>query len=215
MSVRQGVGTVPRMTSTSVDSVDRRQSHGVSRAIGTLLGVVAPFLVSVLVWIITAPRAELLSVGDGRGIRFPDAGADGGSQLLMLVVLLGFASVCAALVVWHRHPGLRRPAGVPVLVLLPGLAGALAAVNSSRIADLLASPPGDAPYGEVVQQAPAVGRLFFDQMIYGTWGPSWDLLPPGAGWLVWGVMVALFTVAALAHFSSSPDLEASGSRTDP
>ena len=182
---------------------------------GTLLGVLAPFIVAVLVWIVAAPRSELVSVGEGRGVRLPDSGADGGSQLLMMVVLLGFASVCAVLVLWYRHPGLRRPAGVPALALLPGVACALAAAGSTRVADLVASPPEDAPYGEVVLQAPAVGELFFDGMIYGTSGPSWDVLPPGAGWLVWGAMVALFTVAALAHFSHSPDLAAAGSRTDP
>lgn len=203
------------MTSTSALSGNGRQLGGVSRAVGTLLGVLAPFVVSVLVWVIAAPRSALLSVGDGRGIRLPDSGTDGGSQLLMMVVLLGFASVCAALVLWYRHPGLRRPAGVPALALLPGVACALAAADSTRVADLVASPPKDAPYGDVVLQAPAVGELFFDRMIYGSSGPSWDALPPGAGWLVWGAMVALFTVAVLAHFSHSPDLAAAGSRTDP
>lgn len=202
------------MTSTSASSGDGGAPRGVSPAVGTLLGVIAPFLVSVLVWIIAAPRSELLSVGDGRGIRLPDAGADGGSQLLMLVILFGFASVCAALVLWYRHPGLRRPAGVPALALLPGVACALAAAGSTGMADLVASPRRDAPYGDVVLQAPAVGELFFDQMIYGTAGPSWDLFPPGAGWLVWGAMVALFTIAALAHFSHSPDPEDAVSRTD-
>lgn len=202
------------MTSTSASSGDGRQLSGFSRAVGTLLGVIAPFLVSVLVWIIAAPRSELLSVGDGRGIRLPDSGTDGGSQLLMLVVLLGFASVCAALVLWRRQPRLRRPGGVPALAVLPGLACAVAAAAATPLAGLLASPPMDAPYGDVVVQAPAVGELFFDQMIYGTSGPSWDLLPPGAGWLVWGAMVALFTVAALAHFSHSPDPAAAESRTD-
>jgi hypothetical protein len=179
-----------------------------SRAVGTLSGVLGPFLVALLVWIAGAPRSELLSVGDGRGLRLPEAGADGGSQLLMLVVLLGFASVCAALVLWHRHPGLRRPGGVPALVLLPGVACAVVAAAASPLAGLLAAPPDDAPYGSVVSQAPAVGALFFDRMIYGTSGPSWDWFPPGAGWLVFGAMTAAFTVAALAHFSLSPDLSA-------
>ena len=202
------------MTSTSASSGGGRQLRGFAPAVGTLLGVLAPFVVSVLLWIVAAPRSELLSVGDGRGIRLPDAGADGGSQLLMLVVLFGFASVCAALVLWFRHPGLRQPAGVPALALLPGVACALAAAGSTGMADLVASPPKDAPYGDVVLQAPAVGELFFDRMIYGASGPSWELLPPGAGWLVWGAMVALFTVAALAHFSRSPDPADAVSRTD-
>ena len=203
------------MISTPAPSDSGRHLRGASRAVGTALGVLAPFIVSVLVWVIAAPRSELLSVGEGRGVRLPDAGSDGGSQLLMMVALLGFASVCAALVLWHRHPGLRRPLGVPALALLPGSACALAAMDATRIADLVASPPKDAPYGDVVLQAPAVGELFFDRMIYGSSGPSWDALPPGTGWLVWGAMVALFTVAVLAHFSHSPDLAAAGSRTDP
>ena len=202
------------MTSTSSSTGDRRNVRGLPRAVGTLVGLLAPFVVAVLVWIVTAPRSELLSVGQGRGVRFPDAGVDGGSQLLMLVVLLGFASVCAALVLWHRHPGLRRPLGVPALALLPGLACALAAMDATRIADLVASPPQDAPAGEVVSQAPAVGALFSDRMIYGASGPAWDWFPPGAGWLVWGTMIALFAVAALAHFSRLPDPVAGESRTD-
>lgn len=177
-----------------------------SRAVGTLVGVVLPYLAAVLVWIAAAPRTELLSVGDGRGLRLVDSGADGGSQLLMLVILLGFASVCAVSVLWHRHPALRRPGGVLVLTLVPGLACALAAADATRVADLLASPPQDAPYGVVVAQAPAVGALFFDRLIYGESGPSWDWLPPGAGWLVLGAMIAAFSVAVLTHFSHSPDL---------
>lgn len=176
------------------------------RAPGTLLGVVFPFLAAVLVWIAAAPRSELLSVGGGRGLRLTDSGADGGSQLLILVILLGSATVCSTLAVWHRHPGLRRPRGVTALMLLPGLACAIAAAAATPLAGLVASPPDDAPYGTVVLQAPAAGRLFFDRMIYGASGPSWDWLPPGSGWLVLGVMIAAFTVAILVHFSRSPDL---------
>ena len=170
------------------------------------MGVVLPYLVAVLVWIVAAPRAELLSVGNGRGIRLVDSGADGGSQLLILVILLIFATVCAVLVLWHRHPRLRRPGGVVVLALVPGLACSIAAANATRAADLLASPPPDAPYGVVVAQAPAVGALFFDRLIYGESGPSWDWLPPGAGWLVMGAMIAAFTMALLAYFSDAPGL---------
>lgn len=177
-----------------------------ARVPGTLFGVVAPFLVAVLVWIVAAPRSELLSVGGGRGLRLDDSGADGGSQLLMLVVLLGAATVCTTLVLWSRHPGLRRPAGVWILALVPGLACALAATDATRLADLLASPADDVPYGEVVRQAPSVGPLFYDRLIYGESGPSWGMFPPGAGWLILGTMVAAFTVAVLAHFSHSPDL---------
>ena len=172
----------------------------------SLFGVVAPSLVAVLVWIVAAPRSELLSVGDGRGIRLDDSGADGGSQLLMLVVLLAAAAICAALVLWSRHPRLRRPGGVWILTLVPGLASALAATGATRLADLLAAPPQDAPYGEVVRQAPAVGALFYDRLIYGEYGPSWDMAPAGVGWLLLGTMIAAFTVAVLAHFSHSPDL---------
>ncbi|MBB1020693.1 hypothetical protein G6030_05245, partial [Dietzia sp. E1] len=78
------------------------------RAAGTLLAVVAPFLAALTLWAVAAPRSELLSVGDGRGLRLADSGADGGSQLLTLVVLTGSATVCAVLVLWHRHPRLRR-----------------------------------------------------------------------------------------------------------
>lgn len=184
------------------------------RSLGTLCGLLAPFVVALLVWVVAAPRSELVSVGGGRGVRFPDSGADGGSQLLMLVILLGFASICGALVLWSRHVELRRPAGVPVLALLPGFACALAAVSAPWIADLLASPPRDVPLGEVVAQAPTAGALFFDGMLYGTSGPSWEWFPPGSGWLLWGAMIAMFTVAALAHFSRWPDLVAAESRTD-
>ena len=177
-----------------------------SHAVGTLSGVVASAVVALLVWVVAAPRSELLSVGGGRGIRLPESGTDGGSQLLMLIVLLGAAVVCSVLVLWHRHPGLRRPRGVAALVLLPGLACAIAAAAASPLAGVLAAPRTDAPYGEVVAQAPAAGALFFDRMIYGTAGPSWDWFPAGAGWVVFGAMVAAFTVAALAHFSDSPDL---------
>ncbi len=163
-----------------------------------------PYVAALLLWIVAAPRSELLSVGEGRGVRLPDAGADGGSQFLVLVVLLGFAAVCSVLVLWNRVPRLRRPGGVAVLAVLPGVACAVAASAATPLARILAAPPRDAPYGEVVLQAPAVGELFFDQMIYGTSGPSWQLLPPGAGWFVWAAMIALFTVAALAHFSPDP-----------
>ena len=47
-----------------------------SRAWGTLAGVVVPAAVALLLWVIAAPRAELLSVGGGRGVRLADAGAD-------------------------------------------------------------------------------------------------------------------------------------------
>lgn len=201
------------MTRTSTPLDDERPLAGISRAVVTLLGVLTPFLVALLVWIVAAPRSELLSVGDGRGVRLADSGADGGSQFLMLLVLLGFAVVCAALVLWYRQPRLRRPGGVFVFAVLPGSACSVAAAAATPLAGLLAAPPKDAPYGDVVRQAPAVGDLFFDQMIYGTSGPSWDVLPPGAGWLVWGAMIALFTVAALAHFSHWPDSGAAGSRT--
>lgn len=194
------------MTSSSSSTWVANPRGPLTRAVGTLVGVVLPYLAAVLVWIAAAPRVELLSVGDGRGLRLTDSGADGGSQLLVLVILLGFATVCATLVLWHRHPGLRRPGGVLVLTLVPGLACALAAAGATRVADLLASPPQDAPYGVVVSQAPAVGALFFDRLIYGESGPSWDWLPPGAGWLVLGAMIAAFTVALLTHFSHSPDL---------
>lgn len=176
------------------------------RAVGTVTGVVGPAVVALLVWIVAAPRSELLSVGGGRGLRLPESGTDGGSQLLMLIVLLGAAVVCAVLTLWHRHPGLRRPGGVTVLVVLPGLTCAVAAAAASPLAALLAPPAEDAPYGSVVAQSPAAGALFFDRMIYGTSGPSWDWFPPGAGWLVFGAMIAAFTVAVLAHFSHSPEL---------
>lgn len=182
------------------------------RAVGTLLGVVAPMVVALLLWIAAAPRSELMSVGEGRGVRLTDSGVAGGSQLLLLVVLVGAAAVCTVLVLWHRHPGLRRPGGVPALLVVPGLACAVAAAAASPLAVLLASPPQDVPYGEVVAQSPAVGALFFDRMIYGTSGPSWDWFPAGAGWLVLGTVIAAFTVAALAYFSESSDLGTGRSR---
>lgn len=177
-----------------------------SRAWGTLAGVVGPAVAALLLWVVAAPRSELLSVGGGRGVRLTDAGADGGSQFLVLIVLLGSATVCTVLVLWRLHPDLRRPAGVPALVLLPGLACAVAATFASPLAAVLASPPDDAPVGEVVVQSPSAGVLFFGRMIYGSSGPRWEMLPPGTGWLVFGAMVAAFAVAALAHFSYSPDL---------
>ena len=176
------------------------------RAAGTLLGVVAPFLAALTLWAVAAPRSELLSVGGGRGLRLTDSGSDGGSQLLTLVVLTGSATVCAVLVLWHRHPRLRRPGGVPALALVPGLAATTAAMSASPVAGVLAAPPEDAPYGQVVRQAPAAGELFYDRMIYGLSGPAWDWLPPGVGWLALGTMIAAFTVAALAYLDPSADL---------
>lgn len=177
-----------------------------TRAWGTLAGVLAPAVVALLAWLVAAPRSELLSVGGGRGVRLSDSGVDGGSQLFLLVILSGAAVVCSALVLWHRHPGLRRPAGVPALVLLPGLMCAVSAAVASPLAAILAAPPAEVAAGEVVAQAPSAGSLFFGPMIYGTAGPQWESFPPGSGWLVFGAMVAAFTVAALAHFSGSPDL---------
>ena len=199
----------------------RRPRGAVGRPAGTLLGVVAPFVVAMLMWILAAPRSELLSVGDGRGLRLPDSGADGGTQLVMMVLLMTAAVVCAVLVLWRRHPHLRRPGGVPALMLVPGLTCAVAAAAATPLAGVLAAPPRDAPYGAIVHQAPEVGELFFGRMIYGTSGPSWEWLPPGAGWVVCGAMVAAFTVAVLVHFSphSTPHVsgeeapEAAGSRT--
>lgn len=192
--------------SSSSRPVGTRLGTPVRTLTGTVSGVVGPAVVALLVWVAAAPRSEFVSVGGGRGVRLPDAGAAGGSQLLVLLVLLGFAAGCAVLVLWHRHPGLRRPGGVPALVLLPAAATAVAAVAASSFAELVASPPDDAPVGAVVSQAPAVGALFFDRMAYGTSGPSWDWFPPGAGWLVFGAMVAAFTVAVLAYFSLTTDL---------
>ncbi|UVE95060.1 hypothetical protein [Dietzia sp. B32] len=194
------------MTSPSSSTTPARPGGTVAHAASTLLGVVGPFLAAVLLWIVAAPRAELLSVGDGRGLRLPDSGADGGSQLLVLVVLLGFATVCAVMVLWRRHPHLRRPAGVPALAVLPGLICALAAAAATPLADVLAAPPGDAPYGELVRQAPAAGDLFFDRMVFGTSGPAWDWFPPGLDWVVLGAMIAAFTVAVLAYLSPAGDL---------
>ncbi|EYT58016.1 hypothetical protein H483_0114980 [Dietzia sp. UCD-THP] len=181
---------------------------------GTLVGVVGPAVVALLVWVVAAPRSELLSVGGGRGVRLPESGADGGSQLLMLIVLLGAAVVCAVLSLWHRHPGLRRPWGVPVLMLLPGLTCSVTAAAASPVAALLAPTAENAPYGTAVAQPPTAGALFFDRMIYGTTGPSWDWFPPGAGWLAFGAMIAAFTVATLAHVSHSPELRDDGERAD-
>src|SRR5699024_10665868 len=90
--------------------------------------------------------------------------------------------------------------------LLPGLVCAVVAALASPAAALLASPPSDSEAGQVVAQAPAAGELFFGRMIYGVSGPEWGLFPPGSGWLVWGTMIAAFTVAALAHFSPSRQL---------
>lgn len=194
------------MTSPSSSTSAARPGGTVPRATATLLGVVGPFLVAVLVWIAAAPRAELLSVGDGRGVRLPDSGADGGSQLLTLIVLLGFATVCAVLVLWHRHPHLRRPGGVPALALLPAVTCAVAAAAATPAAQLLAAPADDVPYGEVVRQAPAVGELFFDRMFLGTAGPAWDWFPPGLDWVVFGAMIATFTVAVVAYLSPSEHL---------
>ena len=61
------------MTSASASSGGGRQRSGVRRAVGTLLGVLAPFIVAVLVWIVAAPRSELVSVGEGGafGFRIP------------------------------------------------------------------------------------------------------------------------------------------------
>ena len=130
------------------------------------MGVVAPFLAALTLWAVAAPRSELLSVGGGRGLRLTDSGADGGSQLLTLVVLTGSATVCAVLVLWHRHPRLRRPGGVPALALVPGLAATTAAMSASPVAGVLAAPPEDAPYGQVVRQAPAAGELFYLSLIH-------------------------------------------------
>lgn len=187
-----------------------RSHDALPRAAVTALAVPAPYLVALVLWVVGAPRAELLSVGGGRGLRLDDSGADGGSQLLTLVVLTGAATVCAVLVMWHRHPDLRRPGGVPALTLVPGLAAALAAMAATPLGGVLAAPPRDAAYGQVVRQAPAAGELFYDRMVYGLSGPAWEWFPPGLGWLVLGAMIAAFTTAALAHLAPSPDLCADG-----
>lgn len=194
------------MTSTSTSPGEHRHDP-IVRVTAGLLGSSVPFVIAVLVWALAAPRSEFVAVGDGRGIRLADSGAAGTGQLLTFVVLSGFAALCCVLVLWSRLPGLRRPRGVVVLALVPGVVCALSAAVATSVADLLVSPSSDAPYGSVVAQSPAVGALFFDRAFFGTSGPSWDLLPASAGWLVWGAMVALFTVAALAHFSDSPDLD--------
>lgn len=168
--------------------------------------MVGPAAVALLLWVFAAPRSELVSVGGGRGVRLVDAGADGASQFLMLVILLGFSVVCTVLMLWRLHPRVRRPAGVPVLLLLSGLLCAVASAAATPLASMLASPPDHAPVGDVVSQAPTAGALFFGRMIYGSSGPEWEIFPPGIGWLVFGAMIAAFTVAALAHFSYSPDL---------
>lgn len=195
------------MTSPSSSTTVVHPGRGALRAALTLLGVVGPFVAAVVVWIAAAPRSELLSVGDGRGLRLPDSGADGGSQLLMLIVLLGFATVCAVVVLWRRHPHLRRPRGVPALVLVPGVTCAVTAAAATPMADVVAGPPGDVPYGEVVRQAPAAGALFYDRMIFGTSGPAWDWFPPGLDWAVFAATVAAFTVAVLAYLGEGPDAD--------
>lgn len=187
-------------------SVARRPGSAVGRAVGIVAAVAVPFVVALLLWVVAAPRSELISTGDGRGVRLPDSGAAGGTQLVMLILLLGFAVVCVAVALWHRHPDLRRPGGVLPLALIPGLACAVSAAAATPVGTLLAAPSREVPYGEVVLQAPSVGELFTGRMIYGSSGPSWDWLPPGAGWLLFGTMIAAFTVAALAHLSRNPDL---------
>lgn len=188
------------------DVPDARRGPRSSAAWGTLAGVLVPSGAALLLWVLAAPRSELLSVGGGRGVPLSDSGADGGGQFLVLVVLLAFAAVCATLVLWHRHARLRRAAGVPALVVLPGLTCAVSAAIASPVAGLLAAPPADVPTGDVVAQSPSAGAMFTGRMIYGVSGPEWETFPPGLGWLVFGSMVAAFTVAALAHFSHTPDL---------
>lgn len=176
------------------------------RAIGTVAGVLGPAVVALAVWLLGAPREELVSVGDGRGVLFPGSGAAGGAQLLVLIVLLGAATVCAALVLWHRHPGLRRPRGVVVLAGLPALTCAVAAAAATPLAGFLLAPDDSTPAGTLVALPPEAGPLFVGPMIYGETGPSWGAFPPGAGWLVFGAVVAALTVAFLSHFAASPDL---------
>ena len=183
------------------------------RSVGTLVGLVGPAFAAVLVWVFGAPREELVSVGGERGVLFPGSGGAGGGQLLMLVVLLGAAAVCAVLVLWARHPGLRGPRGTAAMVLLPALTSAVAAAAASPLARALVPPARDVPAGTVVALPPEAGPLFTGRMVYGTTGPSWDLLPGAAGWVVFGAMVAAFTVAALAHVSASPDLADATPRT--
>ena len=99
---------------------------------------------------------------------------------------------------WRGSPG---RGAVPVATAPFRRACAIAAAAATPLADVVAAPPDDVPYGEVVRQAPAVGSLFFDRMVFGTSGPSWDWFPPGLDWMVFGVMIAAFTVAVLAYLA--------------
>ncbi len=177
-----------------------------SRAVGSLVGVLGPAAAALALWVVGAPRAEGVSIGEGRALMFPDAGRAGGTQLLVLLILLGFAVVCAVLVLWHRHPELRRPRGVVALAGLPALTCAIAAAAASPLADVIAAPSSALPRGAIVALPPEVGPLFFGRMVYGVSGPVWGALPAGLGWFVFGAMVAAFVVAALAHLSESRDL---------
>src|SRR5699024_12002093 len=76
--------TSPSSSTSSSPPASTTAPHrgGAARfAASTLLGVVGPFVVALLLWIVAAPRAALLSVGDGRGLRLPASGGDGGRQL--------------------------------------------------------------------------------------------------------------------------------------
>lgn len=176
------------------------------RVVGTAVGVLAPAVAALALWLVGAPRTELVSVGEGRGVLFPESGSAGGAQLLLLLVLLGAAVVCAVLVLWRRHPDLRRPRGLVVLAGVPALTCVAAAAAATPVSDLLLAPDEDTPSGVVLGLPPEVGPLFFGPMVYGESGPSWGALPAGAGWFVAAATVALLTAAALAHFATSDDL---------
>src|SRR5699024_9293368 len=63
----QSVRMTSPSSSPSSSTTAPHRGGAVRYAASTLLGVVGPFVVVLLLWLAAAPRAELLSVGDGRG----------------------------------------------------------------------------------------------------------------------------------------------------
>lgn len=175
----------------------------------SMAGLIAIFGIALAVWIATAPRILLESIGEGRGVAIATGSSAAGVQLVMFAILLIGAGVAGSLLLWRRHDGLRSPRGVFLAMLNIGAMSALTAVVAGPIAEWLTSPAPDAPEGSVVALPPMVGPLYHGPLVPGASLLQWQHLPGFVSWLVLGAAAAAITLFYLVYMGTARELGSS------